>query len=150
MIRALLLTVFVAWVAGWFWVFSFAYSDSFFEYHLETRLPFLLLALLAVSVPPLSGFAVLKRFLAAKLPAVRARLVHLFVTSLPIALFWAVYAAWVALARGFGRLAFEADEAMGIGIDFAICIGVVAVANVTLWLALSVISVRRKTRAVNT
>ncbi len=126
---ALLWIVFLTWMAGWFWAFSFAYSDRFFRYNLGSRLPFLLPALLAVALPPLSGWAVLRRFFRRTLSALKASLVHLIVTIVPLALYWAVYGFTVVRAKSSDRIAFEADEAMGIGIDFALCIGVFVVAS---------------------
>jgi hypothetical protein len=123
--RALLLVLFAVWVAVWFWFFSFQYSPGFFQYHLDTRLPFLALSLLAVVVAPLSGYFFISRTVRGVLNASRAALFHALVSAAPLGLFWCVSAAWVAVARHGGRLAFEADEAMGRGIDFMVCVGVV-------------------------
>jgi len=56
--RFALIVLYLGWLAGWFWGFSFAYGPSFFEYHLDTRLHILFLALFAVAIPPLVGYGV--------------------------------------------------------------------------------------------
>lgn len=148
-LRMLLMIAFVTWMIGWFWAFTFARSDSFFEHHLGTRLTFLLLALLSVAVPPLSDFTLLKRVSTKRSSALSAAIVHLLVTISPIFLYWAAYASWVVVARRSGRIAFEADETMGIGIDFAVCIGLFVVANVLFWLALPAMQALRKRSMVD-
>lgn len=136
MLRPALFIAFLAWMAIWFWAFSFAYSSNFFQYHLGTRLPFLFLSLLAVAVPPLSSYWVLSRTIRMKSSATRAGLVNLVISALPLLLFLGVYFLWVFLFQGPGRVAFEADEAMAIGIDFALCVGVFVATNVILWLVI--------------
>lgn len=54
-----------------------------------------------------------------------AALRHALVSAAPVALFFGVSVVWKALSRHSRSLMIEADEAMGIGIDFMICIGVV-------------------------
>jgi hypothetical protein len=134
MLRPALFVAFLAWMAIWFWAFSLAYSSSFFQYDLGTRLPFLFLSLLAVAVPPPSSYWVVSRTIRMKSSATRAGLINLVVSALPLLLFSAVYFLWVYLFQGPGRVAFEADEAMAIGIDFALCMGVFVATNVLLWL----------------
>lgn len=124
-IRAFLHLLFAVWTAAWFWFFSFQYSSGFFRYHLVSRLLFLALSLLVVAVAPLSGALFISRAVRKKLKPGRAALLHALVSAAPLGLFWSVAVVWVAVARHGGRLAFEADEAMGRGIDFMVCVGVV-------------------------
>lgn len=145
--RPLLTACYLAWLTAWFWVFTFGFSSSFFAYHRATRIPVLLLALLAVAVPPLSCRAALDRALKGSLSPLRATLLNLVACAAPLGLFWGVLAAWTALARATGSIAFEADEAMGHGITFMLCAAAaltavlvvpVMLAGVALW--------RRRTR----
>jgi len=119
-----LVVSFIVWMTAWFWVFSFAFSSSFFKYHLETRLPSLFLALFSVAVAPLSAYRAISRTIGKSSTALKAYRAHLVISGVPIFLFWAVHALWVAAARILGSHAFEADEAMGVGIDFYLCLTV--------------------------
>jgi hypothetical protein len=124
-VQILLLLGYAVWLAACFWLFSFQYSSSFFRYHLDTRLPFLALSLLVVVVAPLSGYWAISRVLRGRSSVVGAALRHALVSAAPVALFFGVSVVWKALSRHSRSLMIEADEAMGIGIDFMICIGVV-------------------------
>jgi hypothetical protein len=124
-VRALLLVLYAVWMAFWFWFFSFQYGSGFFQYHLDTRLPFLALSLLAVAVAPLSGYFFISCVGRGAMGIGRASLFHVLASTAPLGLFGCVSAVWMAVASYGGRPAFEADEAMGIGIDFMVCVGVV-------------------------
>lgn len=115
MLRAALVIAYAAWMGVWFWAFSFAFSNGYFRYHLPSRLTFLVLSLAAVAVPPVSAFQVVKRYAAGRLSALKTCVIHLLVSVAPLLLFWGVYSVSVTLANMFGRLAFEADDAMGFG-----------------------------------
>lgn len=104
MLRPALFVAFLAWMAIWFWAFSFAYSSSFFQYDLGTCLPFLFLSLLAAAVPPLSSYWVLARTIRIKSSATRAGLLNLVISALPLLLFSAVYFLWVFFFRDQGEL----------------------------------------------
>ena len=136
LLRWALALAYLAWLAFWFWAFSFAYSDSFFDYNRWTRVPALLLALGAVAVPPLSAWTVLRKTHGGSWSKVTAWTVNLALTGLPLAVFWGLMAAAVLIARAFGRNAFSADDAMGVGIDFMLCAAVVVAFNVAVgaWL----------------
>ena len=86
--------------------------------------------MLSIAVPPLSGYWVVTRTLDQKVNVMRAFVVNLVVSGLPILLSWAVYSIWLAIARNEGRLAFEADTAMGIGIVYLFCLLVFIVENI--------------------
>jgi hypothetical protein len=144
MMRVVLAIAFAAWIAVWFWAFSFAFSASYFWYHLPSRLTFFLLALASAAAPPLSGFWVIKRFAAHRFSAFKGCVTHLLVTAIPVLLFWGVGSASVLIANRFGRLAFEADEAMGIGLQFLMCVAVFLAGNVLLWIALPIVSAFQK------
>jgi hypothetical protein len=135
-LRWALALAYLGWLGFWFWAFSFAYSDSFFRYNLATRLPVLLLALGAVAVPPWSAWVVLRKAHSGAWSKVAAWASHLVVTALPLALFWGLVTAAVLTARAFGRNAFSADDAMGVGIDFMLCAAVVVAFDVAIgaWL----------------
>jgi len=127
---------YLAWLASWFWVFSFGFSSSFFEFHRDTRIPVFLLALLAIAVPPLSCFWTLRRVFKKTLSPLWASLLNLAISAAPLGIFWGVLAAWIALARRAGHSAFEADEAMGNGIVYLFCVAVFGVAAVFVPLVL--------------
>ena len=127
--QVLLILAFGAWMAFWFWAFTFQFSSSFFRYHLDSRVPITAMALLAVAVAPLSGYRAITRSIHRKCGPIQAVGVHLLVSAVPIGLFWGVTTLWVVLARRLGSLAFEADEAMGYGIDFMLCFGVFLASN---------------------
>lgn len=130
--RIVLIGLFLAWMAGWFWIFTFAFSSGFFKYHLDTRLPILFLALLAVAVPPLSGYWAINRTIRQKIHPARSFFLNLLLSGLPVFGFWAVFALWVKIAHGFGKVPFEADEAMGNGIDFMLCLAVYIASNIVV------------------
>ena len=134
---------FALWVVAWFWFFSFQYSSGFFRYHLDTRLPFLALSILVVIVAPLSGYWWLKQFLRYRIGGVRAVVYHALVSAAPLALFGCVHASWLSLANRTGRTAFEADEAMGIGINFIVCTNVVLLSYVLVGIAMIVVGISR-------
>ncbi len=135
-LRWALALAYLGWLGFWFWAFSFAYSDSFFRYNLATRLPVLLLALGAVAVPPWSAWMVLRKARSGTWSKAAAWAIHLVVTALPLAAFWGLVTAAVLVARAFGRNAFSADDAMGVGIDFMLCAAVVVAFDVAVgaWL----------------
>ncbi len=143
-LRTFLIVAFIVWMGGWFWAFSFAYSSSFFKYHLGTRLPFLVLALVAVTVPPLSGYWAVTRTLRRKISVIRAVGLNLGFSGLPLSVFWVVHAIWLKLGTGPGRSAFEADEAMGVGIDFLLCLTVFVATNGTVMCILALLSLLRR------
>jgi len=146
-LRLLGILAWLGWLLGWFWAFSIGFSASYFDFHRATRIPVLLLALLVIGVAPLSCHRYLDRALGGRLGAVRASLANLAVCALPLGLFWGVLAGWVALARRAGRLAFEADEAMGNGIVFLLCAAVVLAAGAVVPLLLGVVTLLRRFRA---
>jgi hypothetical protein len=136
MIRWALAAAYAAWLGVWFWAFSFAYSGSFFSYNLATRLPVLLLTLGVVAVPPLSAWWVLRKCSGGTWSKAKAWLVNLGVTALALAAFWTLMVAANLIASAFGRRAFSADDAMGVGIDFMLCVAVVVAFNAAVgaWL----------------
>lgn len=123
-IRYLLILSYIAWLAAWFWTFSFGFSQSFFSYHLATRIPVLILALFAVAVPPLACYWTIRRAMEGHWSLAKAVAVNLAANAAPLLFFWGVLAVWVNLARASGHNAFEADEAMGNGITFMLCVAV--------------------------
>ena len=135
----LLLIVLAGWVAAWFWVFSFGYSNGFFRYHLETRIPFLILSLIAVSVAPVSTFLCWRRYAAGRIGRLRTLLTNLGITLVPLAMFWLSFLALRFVPGPMaGHVLIEADEAMGIGIDFGLCVGVVLIFNILLAIAVAI------------
>lgn len=131
-LQILLTLVFVAWMIFWFWAFTFQYSLSFFQHHLGTRIPITSMALLAVAVAPLSAYRAIARTIRRKSKPISSICWHLLVSAVPFGLFWIVTTLWVLLARRAGRLAFEADEAMGFGIDFMLCLWVFVTSNLVV------------------
>jgi hypothetical protein len=143
-IQILLLLTYAVWLVACYWLFSFQYSPGFFRYHLGTRLPFLALSLLVVVVAPISGYWAISRVLLGRISVVRAALRHVCVSAAPVALFFGVSVVWKALSRRSGRLMIEADEAMGIGIDFMVCIGVVLLSYIIVGGALVFLRITRR------
>ncbi len=78
------------------------------------------------------GYWVVTRTIDQKVNAIRAFLVNLVISGLPLLLSWTVYTIWLAIASNAGRLAFEADTAMGIGIVFLFCLLVFLVENLAI------------------
>jgi hypothetical protein len=144
LIRPLLALLYAAWLAAWFWTFSFGFSSSFFAYHLGTRIPVLLLGLIAIAVPPLSCYRTVSRALNGTLSPLKAALLNLVASGAPLLLFWGVLALWVQLARLAGHSAFEADEAMGNGIVFLFCVGVFLAAAFGVPLILGLVELWRR------
>jgi hypothetical protein len=128
-IQILLVVAFIAWLYAWLGAFGFSFSSRLFQQPIS-RLFSLLLEMLSIAVPPLSGYWVVTRTLGQKVSAMRAFVVNLVISGLPLLLSWAVYSIWLAIARNAGRLAFEADTAMGIGIVYLFCLLVFLVENI--------------------
>jgi len=149
MIRALLLIVYLFWMAGWTWAFSVVVGGSGPSHYSGEQFPFLLLALLCVAIPPLTGVYVLKHFFSRDLSAFKAFSYHLAATLAPLALFWTVYAGCTGIARHAGLDAFSAQAMRSIGIDYMLCIGVFLLANITIWLALPVVATYRTDTALD-
>lgn len=120
-IRILLVVAFIGWMVGWSQALGFSFSSSFFRYHSGSRLPILVMALLAVAVPPLSGYWAVTRTIRKEIGAIKACFINLVISGLPLVISWSVLTLWIMIARRAGKLAFEADDAMGIGIQFLFC-----------------------------
>jgi hypothetical protein len=120
-----LATVSGAWLTFWFWAFSFAYSDSYFEYDPRSRIPVFATALLGAMAVAGSGYfawtrqPTLLRALGLHGCGVAIGLAPLALTSL-------------VLSRAPGRWHLEADDAMGAGIDFSILVGLSLASSVGL------------------
>lgn len=127
--QLLLILVFSAWMIFWLWAFTFQYSLSFFQHHLATRIPITSIALLAVAVAPLSAYRAIGHTIRRKSGPISSICWHLLVSGAPVGLFWGVTFLWVILSRRAGKLAFEADEAMGYGINFMLCFWVFLTSN---------------------
>ena len=146
LLRILLAIAYLAWLAAWFWAFSFGFSSAYFDHHRATRIPVLLLGLFAVAIPPLSCYWTLSRALAGRLTPLRAVLLNGIASAFPLGLFWSVLAIWRGVAHGMGRNAFEADEAMGNGIVFLFCAAVFLAAVLAVPLVLGCIGICRRRR----
>ena len=131
--RALVLAIIVGWIGFWFWAFSFAFSDNFFEYNLHSRLPTFLAALFCVSAIPLSALLALRQVVDGHRPPIAALGIHLARTIAAIAVPLAVM---FVLARVPHPWRLEADDAMGVGIGFAALFLVAALSIVLLAIAL--------------
>jgi len=128
----------VAWSAFWFWAFSLAYSDSFFEYNRYARIPTFLAMLLAAILVPTSAFYWWRR----SSTSVFWSLFGHVATCLVVLALPAVVAA--ALARADRPWHLEADDAMGFGIDFLLLLGIAIASLVVLVGAIGVRSYRRR------
>ncbi len=100
----------------------------------------------AIAVPPLSGYWAIIHTLEGKVRALKAFFVSLVISGLPLLLFWAICAILISVARKAGRLAFEADTAMGIGIDFLLCMLVFLLTNLAVLICLLAVSFLRKNK----
>lgn len=109
--RALASAVVVAWMAVWFWTFSFAFSDSFFTYNRHSRLPVFAAAWVASGTILWSAWLQWRR----RGPILRALLRHAAGAAGSVALLVVVSAV---LARAPDPWHPSADDAMGTGIDF--------------------------------
>jgi len=145
-LRPLLALTYAAWLAAWFWIFSFGFTTSYFTYHLGSRIPVLLLALLAIAVPPFSCAWTIRRALNGTLGPIRAILLNLALSGAPLLLFLGVLATWIKLVRLAGGIAFEGDEALGHGIVFLVCGAVVLAAILIVPLLLGAVALRRHRR----
>lgn len=125
----------LAWIAFWFWSFSFAYSDSFFAYNPCSRLPVFGAALFgAIAVPASASLA--WRWGRSLLQTLPIHLVGLVAALSPLAL------VSFTLSRVRGACHLEADDAMGAGIDFLILAALGAVSLAMLLVAAFVRSAR--------
>ena len=147
-IQILLIVAFIAWMVEWFGGFGFSFGSRLFQ-HPNSRLLSLFLSMVAIAVPPLSGYWVVTRTLDQKVSAIRAFVVNLVISGLPVFLFWAVHAIWIAVARNAGWLAFQADTAMGIGIDFLFCLFVFLIANLAIVFFLVAYTLVRRNKTKN-
>jgi hypothetical protein len=145
-VRVLLIGALVGWIAVWLPVFGLSFSPSIFQYHRGTRLPALILSLLAIAVPPVSGYWAVTRTIWRKAGALRAFGTNLVVSGAPVFLYWSYHAIVLHLARKKGELAFEADEAMGIGIIYLLCVAIFVGLNVVVGIVLIGIQVMRRRR----
>lgn len=143
--QVFLVAVFFVWLIAWLDAFGFSFSARLFQQP-NSRLLSLSLDMLAIAVPPLSGYWVVTRTLDRKVSVIRAFVVNLLISGLPIFLSWAVYEIWLAIARNEGRLAFEADTAMGIGITFLFCLLVFLIENLAVVCFLVILTLFRKNR----
>ncbi|HSM15341.1 MAG TPA: hypothetical protein VLA66_14840 [Thermoanaerobaculia bacterium] len=107
----------VAWGAFAFWLFSFAFSSSFFRWNLAARLGPFVGAWLAAVAMPAAGAWELAGYVRGRRGALAAWLRHLGWTVLAFVPFLAVTALQRRLPDPF-RL--SADDSMGVGIDFLI------------------------------
>lgn len=118
----------MVWLYIWLGAFGYSLSSRLFQQP-NSRLFSLLLNMVAIAVPPLAGYWVVTRTLDRKVSAIYAFIVNLVTSGLPLFLSWVIYSIWLAIARNAGRLAFEADTAMGNGITFLFCLLVFLVEN---------------------
>ena len=116
-----MITAFGVWIVVWLRVFGFTFSANSFRHLHGTRLTILIMVMTAVMVPVVSGYWAVTRTIERKVGALKACIVNLVVSGVPLVILWSVLAVWIRVARRAGKLAFEADEAMGIGIEFLFC-----------------------------
>ncbi len=137
--RGALLAAGILWLGFWFWAFSFAYGPGFFEFHRHTRIPHLVASLVCVAVVPASALAAWGRVREGRSSALGALVIHglTSVGALVPPLFLPIL-----FAKASGPWRLEADDAMGMGIDNAILIGIALVSLVVLVIALAARSVR--------
>jgi hypothetical protein len=128
----------IGWSALAFWVFSLSYSTSYFHYSLASRLPPFVAAFGGAIAIPVSAYLLLQRVARRQLSPVRAWLSHAglcVVAVVPLAVTAAV------LSRIRGPMHLSGDDAMGVGINFAI---LVLIAMVSCLFMAVVLAVKRK------
>lgn len=103
-----------------FRVFSFGFSDSFFEYNLHSRLPPFLAAWLAAVAIAISGFAQWRQVRSGRTSAMRAWWFHVLAAAASLVPLLAVAAI---LHRAPPPWHLSADDAMGVGIDWLMLVG---------------------------
>lgn len=134
-IRGILGAGLVAWAAFAFWLFSYSFSSSFFRYNQPSRLPPFIAACLGAIVIPVSGFVQWRRVRRRSASPLAAALFHVAVST--VALGPLVIVAAI-LAHAPEPWHPSADDAMGVGIDFLILVGIaltsVIVMSIVLWL----------------
>lgn len=138
--RALFVAIAAGWIACWFWAFSFALDDSFFDYNRHSRIPAFLSALVCIFVIPLSALFMWRRFIEGRGSPVAALVIHLMVTFAALALPLAVTHL---LAHAPQPWHLEADDAMGVGIYMAALALVAVLSVIVLAIALVIQRARR-------
>jgi hypothetical protein len=132
------------WLTVWFWVFSLAYSDSFFAYDHHSRLPVFAAALLGAG----GIFASAAAQWRGRRSIVAACLRHAVGVAVSLCPLLAVSAL---LSRADPPWRPSADDAMGTGIDFLLLtsVGVASLAVLAAGLALRNLWRRRARATVN-
>ncbi len=147
-IQIFLAIAFVVWVVEWFWWFGFSFSSRIFQQP-NWRLLSLSLEMLAIAVPPLSSYWVVLRTMERRVSKIRAFVVNLVVSGLPVFVLWAYLELWVLSAKNAGEIYISADTAMGIGITFLFCFFVFLIANLAVVCFLLVYALLRKNKTRN-
>jgi ankyrin repeat protein len=128
----------VAWSAFWFWAFSFAYSDSFFEYNRHTRIAAFVAVLLSAILLPISAvYWWLRPSASVFWPLLGHIATSLVVLALPAAV-------TAVLSRADPPWHLSADDAMGVGIDYLFLLGIAIASLVVMLVAMGVRSYRRR------
>jgi hypothetical protein len=130
----------MAWVAFWFWAFSFAFSDSFFAYHRHTRIPLFVGAVLCASLLPLSAWLQWRSVADGSRSAVRALAWHMAASVVALCL---PLALTFLFSRAEGPWRLEADEAMGAGINNAVLLLLAVSTALILAVAMGARALRR-------
>jgi hypothetical protein len=122
------------WNAFAFWLFSFSFSSGFFEYNLRSRLPTFLAAFFAAVAIPLSAAVQWRRARRTATTRLGAGFAHAIVTALSIA---PLTLASAILSRAPSPWRLEADDAMGVGIDFMMLLGIALTSLIVLAVTLA-------------
>ncbi len=105
--------------------------------------------MLAIAVPPLSSYWVVLRTMERRISMIRAFVVNLVVSGLPVFVLWAYFELWVLSAKKAGEIYISADTAIGVGITFLFCFFVFLIANLAVVCFLLVYALLRKNKARN-
>jgi len=106
----------LVWAAFWFWAFSLAYSDSFFDYNRNSRVPVFVAALLGAVLI----FASAARQWRSRRSPVAASVRHALGVVLSVS---PLLATSALLHHAPPPWRPSADDAMGTGIDFLLLVG---------------------------
>lgn len=124
----------LAWALFCIWLFSFSFSDRFFEYNLPSRLPPFLAAVASAMAIPVSGVRQWLRARHGKVTRLRAWMTHVIASAASMLPFVLVVAIGSKAPTPWRP---SADDAMGLGIDFVMLIGIGLVSLLLCGLALA-------------
>ncbi len=123
MIKTLAGALYLLWAGGWFWAFCFAYSRGFFRYHAVARSLALAGAMSVILLCPLIARRQFLRFRSGALAWGDALFRSVLLTSATWVAFWVLFIVMIKFR------ALTGDDALGVGVDLALCFGALLATN---------------------